>query len=303
MKNMWREWVLAFLLAWALPWVILAVARTAEGRPQETVLEETEPEKASIPVLCQGEETSMLLEDYLTGVLMAEMPASFPLQARMAQAVVARTYALRTVQQNAKHPGFVCDSSGCCQGYLEPVGPGSEEAREAVRATEGLVLTYGGKLIEATYFSASGGRTEDAVAVWGSDVPYLQSVESPGEDVGEKERFFTKEELEKALGLTLTGSSRSWLGKSEYTQGGGVESLEIMGVSFPGTELRFLLGLRSTAFTVEAREDGLVFRTRGFGHRVGMSQYGAQAMALAGKDFQEILLHYYTGAAVTELGK
>ena len=171
--------------------------------------------------------------------------------------------------------------------------------------TEDLVLTFEGNLIEAPYFSCSGGTTEDAVAVWGTDVAYLQSVSSPGEEHATHYSdtvIFTPEEFAKALDLDVQGDidPNSWLGDVTYTQGNGVDTMEICGKIFRGTELRKLLDLRSTSFTVNGESDRLIIVTRGFGHRVGMSQYGADAMAVNGSTFDEILAHYYQGTELTK---
>lgn len=313
MKNCWKELALAFLLAWGIPWVVMAAAEAAFSQEEPEQVVQTEPTQAqteyvqAIQVWEDGTLVQMELTDYLTGVLISEMPGSFHAEAKKAQAVVARTYTLRRMGGTDKHPGVVCTDSSCCQGYLDPETFGDPEtvrlAREAVDATKTLVLTYEGELIDATYFSSSGGMTEDAVAVWGSDVPYLQSVESPGEEIAEHYTdtvFFTKKQLEAALGITLKGGAGSWIGTSVYTEGGGVASIVIGGTRFRGTELRAALGLRSTAFTVKAENGGITFTTRGYGHRVGMSQYGAQAMALSGSTYRQILAHYYKGTVLAQ---
>jgi stage II sporulation protein D len=176
-----------------------------------------------------------------------------------------------------------------------------DKAREAVEATSGLVLTYEGTLIEATYFSCSGGITEDAVAVWGTDFPYLRSVESPGEESAAHYTDtvrYTKSELEEKLGIPLTGDPKSWFSSFQYTAGGGVDTVKVGGILCAGTFLRSKLSLRSTAFTLSADDDGITITTRGFGHRVGMSQYGADVMAVNGSTFEEILAHYYPGATL-----
>ena len=172
-----------------------------------------------------------------------------------------------------------------------------------MRETENLVLSYQGELIEATYFSCSGGSTEDAVAVWGTDVPYLQAVASPGEENAAHYSdtvTFKAEEFASLLGLDLTGAPKSWIGPVSYTEGGGVDTMEIGGVRFKGTTLRSALGLRSTAFSVSCTNDAVTITTRGFGHRVGMSQYGADAMAVNGSTFEEILSYYYQGTELTQ---
>ena len=138
------------------------------------------------------------------------------------------------------------------------------------------------------------------MAVWGTDFPYLRATDSPGEESAAHYMdtvTFSKEEFADALGLDLTGSPASWLGLATYTAGGGVNTMFIGGQEFKGTELRSRLGLRSTAFTMRAEGDTVTVTTRGFGHRVGMSQYG-DAMALLGSDFEQILSHYYQGTVL-----
>ncbi len=256
-----------------------------------------------------GNLQQMTLESYLVGVVLGEMPASFEPEALKAHAVVARTYT-RKRMSGSKHSGAaICMDPGCCQAYtdqedyLEQGGTQAavDKVRRAVTDTDGLVLCYGGALIDATYFSCSGGSTEDAVAVWGQDVPYLQAVESPGEE--DAPRYsetvtFTAAEFAGKLGITNAGDPASWFGPATYTEGAGIDTLTIGGKTFGGTELRRLLGLRSTAFAWQVRGKEITITTRGFGHRVGMSQYGAQAMAQAGSGFAEILAHYYQGTSL-----
>jgi stage II sporulation protein D len=167
--------------------------------------------------------------------------------------------------------------------------------------TAGQVLRYDGALIEATYFSCSGGMTEDAAAVWGSDLPYLQSTPSPGEE--KAEHFtdtvtFTAEEFARRLDIAPEGLPATWFSEPVYTDGGGILTMEIGGVTFKGTTLRQLLGLNSTAFILSAVGDTITVTTKGFGHRVGMSQYGADAMAVQGSTYEQILLHYYRGTTL-----
>ena len=171
-----------------------------------------------------------------------------------------------------------------------------EKVADAVRRTENLVLVYNGDLIEATYFSCSGGKTEDAAAVWGAEVPYLISTDSPGEESAAhyiSTVVTTKAQVAALLGFELQGVADPWIGEITYTSGGGVDSIEICGQVYKGTYIRRQLGLRSTAFTITAVGDSVTITTKGFGHRVGMSQYGAEAMAVKGSKFDEILKHYY----------
>lgn len=264
-----------------------------------------------LPVEKDGMVVQMDIEKYLMGVLLAEMPADFEMEALKAQAVAARTYALKCHSQGYKHTGAVCTQASCCQGYIEEAdylaAGGSKQdilrVKVAVESTAGQVLCYDGKLILATYFDCSGGSTEDAAAVWGQVYPYLQAVPSPGEEKAahyQDQKTFTVQQLQEALGCVLTGEPETWFADVTLTPGGGVDAVYIGGVCYRGTTLRSLLGLRSTAFEVEIDGEKIIFKTRGYGHRVGMSQYGADAMALAGSDYKQILAHYYKDAVITE---
>ena len=320
MNRFWKDVGIAITMGWILPAIILTAVVSLSGKKQE-IPALTEPIVTIEPLAEQarerGEVVSLLdddgrvreitLRDYLTGVVLAEMPVSFEDEALKAQVVVARTYTMRAMTGGSKHSeADVCVNSWCCQGYrdvdafLEQGGKGEsvQRVQSLVSETDGEVLTYDGDLIEATYFSCSGGITEDAVAVWGTDVPYLRSVISPGEEYAthytdsmsfETDVFATK------LGIDLEGDPETWFTDVRYTSGGGVENINVGGKDFSGPQLRQLLGLRSTAFTVSAQEDEIIFYTRGYGHRVGMSQYGADAMAARGSTYDQILAYYYQG--------
>ena len=320
MKQVWKDVGLAILLGLVLPGILVHLA-AKYGTVQQIQQPESEMATETLQQVQKGREISVLnrdgevihmeLEAYLVGVLLAEMPASFEKEALKAQAVVARTYVGRA-EDNGKHAhAAVCMDSACCQGYRSEddyiLQGGTDAAvgkiREAVAETAGYVLTYEGKLIEATYFSCSGGRTEDALAVWGTDVPYLRTVSSPGEEDAahyEDEQILSVSEVCEKLGLESAGEQRIF-GKATYTAGGGVDTISACGKTFSGTEIRKLLGLRSTAFTVTEEEENVIFHTRGFGHRVGMSQYGADAMALEGSTFEQILAHYYPGTQLEKM--
>lgn len=257
---------------------------------------ESETETTIVSVEMEGTCVDMTMEDYLTGVVLGEMPSEFHPEALKAQAVAARTYTMHRLRGG----GVISTDPTVCQAYRDPesAGEAAEKARAAVEETAGQVLTYGGELISATYFSCSGGQTESAAAVWGSEIPYLVSVESPGEEQAppfERTLSFAPEEL-----MTMLGVDNLDVSEVSYTDGGGVDRITIGGTSFTGKELRSILGLYSTMFTMEVSADTVVFSIRGNGHRVGMSQYGAEAMAEAGADYWEILSWYYPG---TELEK
>ena len=318
MKQIWKDILWAALMGLFLPGVVLNLSEMlldgGISTDKDEISFETGPveemEDDNITMLLRTADGTVLemdMDTYLTGVVLAEMPASFAQEAKKAQAVVARTFALKAAVTGGKHgDGSVCTESVCCQAYISPEaysGPGEavEQAEMAAAETTGLVLMYENGLIEATYFSCSGGSTEDAVAVWGTDFPYLRATDSPGEEDAVHYTdtvHFTEKEFQKALGVTLAGSPDSWFGFTTYTAGGGVNTMRIGGRDYRGTELRKLLGLKSTAFTVAADGDGITVTTRGYGHRVGMSQYGADAMAEGGSGYEQILSYYYQGTSL-----
>lgn len=317
MKQKLIQVATAILLGLLLPGMVIRLSGPGINNEFTQTTPSTQPgeeiQESGIWVLtADGTTQWMLLEEYVVGVILAEMPTTYDHQALCAQATAARTYALKR-QSGEKHPkGAVCTDPGCCQAYLEISayldGLGYEEdvtvASQAVADTRGMVVTYNDQLIEATYFHSSGGKTEEALAVWGVDLPYLQVVESPGEETLEdysSSTFYTVAELEQLLERDLLGLPATWLGWTTYTPGGGVETIMLSGVQYTGIQLRSLLKLNSTAFSVEAESDGLRFTALGKGHRVGMSQTGAQAMALEGCSWQEIIAHYYPGTRIDKM--
>lgn len=277
---------------------------------QEYAPDHTES-NAEIPVLHNGEITMMELETYIGSVLLGEVSASFDEEALKAQAVAARTYTLRCILGGDKHPqGAVCTDYRCCQAYRDSeeylasggTREGLNKIIRAVEETGGEVLYYGNDLICATYYASSGGRTEDAKEVWGQAYPYLVAVDSPGEEgcgYFWKTMTFESQEFQDALGVNLSGEPSDWFGIVTHTVGEGVDLIRIGGKLYTGVELRNKLGLRSTIFTVTTTDNTVTFETKGYGHRVGMSQHGANAMAQDGSDYREILGHYYPGTTLS----
>ncbi len=319
MRGKYHELYLAVLLGIVFPAVFFTLLQrrpdhdkgdVTTADPVQTVTTAVETQNNTLPVLMpDGNVVPMDLENYVTCVLLAEMPAEFELEALMAQAVVARTYTLKRFETDWKHQNAaVCTDSTCCQAYTskdnyiknEASVTMFEKVSNAVANTKGQVLTYNGSLIEATYFSCSGGRTEDALAVWGTEIPYLQAVDSPGEESAAhfmETVSFSLQEFCELLGVTLTGD---WLGEITYTDGGGVDTIEIGSEIYKGTTLRQKLSLRSTAFVITPVGNTVTVTTKGFGHRVGMSQYGAEAMAVQGSGYKEILSYYYPGTQLEQ---
>ncbi len=322
MKEKWKQLIAALLLGLAAPQLMLGIGG-AVPEPEKTEPSHvmTQPPSEPVPLREQtvmvlfsdGDIREMTLERYVLGVVMAEMPAEFELEALKAQAVVARSYALRRAILEDRHPGgAVCTDSGCCQAYmteeeyLQSYGKETDidKIALAVEQTRDTVLLFDGQVAEATYFSCSGGRTEDAAAVWGEEIAYLQAVDSPGEERASNYKAvvsFTPEEFSQLLGRDLQGSPDSWFGQTYRTEGGGVALTFIGGIGYAGTVLREKLGLNSTAFDITLESTLIAVTTRGKGHRVGMSQYGADAMALSGSDYSSILSHYYPGTRIDKI--
>lgn len=262
------------------------------------------------------------MDRYLQCVVRAEMPASFAQEALCAQAVAARTYTLYKMISGGKHPeADICTDATCCQAYLTAEKAaeawGNEAARNeskicnAVSATDGQTMVYGGVPILAVFHAASPGQTRRAGEVWSSDLPYLQSVSSPenGEAVPNyysrvemSVQDFRRTFLQAHPEAKLSGNPAEWITGLTAT-GGSVDTVTVGGVTVRGVELRQLYGLRSAAFEVEVQDGSVVFFVTGYGHGVGMSQYGAHAMAEQGAGWREILMHYYTGIDIEIRGR
>ena len=269
-------------------------------------------------VLTEGEVKTVTMSDWLPGVVAGEMPASFEPEALKAQAVAARTYIMYAMgREKPAHPeADVCDDPGCCKAHstdeaLRENWGGDYDANmqkilSAVRSTDGEYMSYGGEVIQAVFHSSSAGRTEDSAAIWQAE-PYLVSVESPETaDVPNYVSSVTvspedfRETVLAAHPETEFGEDPAfWLGAAVHDASGRVESVDIGGAQVPGTELRTLFELRSTAFALDYTAEGFLFTVTGYGHGVGMSQYGANVMAQDGADYEEILTHYYPGAELT----
>lgn len=257
------------------------------------------------------------LDDYLWGVVAAEMPAAFEPDVLRAQAVCARTYTAWMMERGSKHEGaHICTDSACCQAYTtreKAAGRWGELAQDytekiaaAVADTDGVVAAYGGAPIQALFFSSAAGATEDAAAVWGNSLPYLTSVDSPEGDEVPNYRSavtLTADEVRQRVAAAypeadLSGAPEGWFGTPSLTASGRVASISVGGAALSGGAVRSLFSLRSAAFTVSYTGGAFTFSVTGYGHGVGLSQYGANAMARAGSSWQDILLHYYTGVTL-----
>lgn len=270
-----------------------------------------------------GEIEEINLNEYLYGVVSSEMPASYEVEALKAQAIVARTYTIYQIRHNAtKHENAdICDNYECCQAWISKEERfakwGSEEAEanwnkitEAVNSTTGKIVTYNGETINAFFHSNSGGITESSVNIWGGiDYPYLKSVETTGEDgyaQYSSQVKLSKQELldklkEKYQDCEIDFSQENCIKILEYTTSGRVKTIKFGNKEIAGTEARTILGLKSTNFTFSIDGETVTFTVTGYGHGVGMSQTGADTMAKAGANYDEIIKHFYTDVEITEL--
>lgn len=270
-----------------------------------------------------GEIEVLPLDTYLYNVVSSEMPADFELEALKAQAVVARTYTIYQIcHSNGKHEGAdICDNSSCCQAWIskeERMDKWDENVREenwnkivqAVDSTAGKIITYNGEPIDSFFHSNSGGKTEVPVNVWGgSDFPYLQSVETAGEEgytQYSSNVILTKTDLinklkEKHPELKIDFDSNDAIKILEYTDGNRVKTIQFGNVQISGVEARTLFGLKSANFEVKIEGENVNFSVVGYGHGVGLSQTGSDSMAKNGSTYEEIIKHFYTGVEITEV--
>lgn len=244
------------------------------------------------------------LEEYLIGVVAIEMPASFNIETLKAQSIAARTYALKAIQENKVLTDDVKTQSYRDNNQLRVMWGNSfdtyyNKVKKAVEATKGQVITYNNQYIDAVYHSTSNGYTESSYEVFGYNHPYLVSVNSSW-DINAtsflRETSFTFDNLQKILGINF--NSDTLVEVISRTPSGRVSRLRINDNYYSGIEFRNLLGLRSADFDINVSHDKVIITTRGYGHGVGMSQYGANGMANNGKTYVEILKHYYPGTTI-----
>ena len=291
---------------------ILIIVNLSIKKVTEPIVMEEGKEPIIIRLLDEStnEITNINLEDYIIGVVAAEMPASFELEALKAQAVAARTFAMYKKEtrnldydliKGVKDQAYKDNKTLLAQwkvnfftNYLK--------IRQAVEETQGQVLTYNGEVINAFYFSMSNGYTENCELVFAQDLPYLNSVSSKWDNESLNNYSYTinfsKEDFCSSLGITCDSVEIQDITKSDSNR---VLTITINNQTFKGTEMRSKLGLRSTDFDIVINESGVTITTRGYGHGVGMSQYGANGMAKEGYSYEEIVKYYYQNTEITNL--
>lgn len=248
------------------------------------------------------------LENYVIGVVAAEMPASFSFEALKAQAVAARTFAYNKISNNILNYDELINDKG--QAYIsvdemkdkwkDSFANNYDKISKAVLDTKGEIITYNDKPIMSYYFSVSNGKTEESSNVF-SNQPYLLSVDSSW-DINSKEyeknMYMSKEEILKKLGIK---DNDLRISNIEHNSSNRIKSININGILYSGIDIRKKLGLRSTDFSFDLEENQVKIKTNGYGHGVGMSQYGANYLANQGKNYKEIIKYYYNGVNIKKL--
>lgn len=259
-----------------------------------------------------GKIDNVLLEDYIVGVLAGEMPVSFEIEALKAQAVAARTYVMKRLVNNKNSDYDIIDTT-LNQVYLD-----NDELKQkwgnnyvnyinklkaAVLETSGEYITYKDNIIDALFFSTSVGATENSEEVFVSALPYLRSVDSSWDAevspvFSENNTFNLKDFYNK---LNLTYSNNLSIDVLQTTSTGRIKKIKINGTTFNGTTVAGKLGIRSDYFNISRDNDTVLVTTKGYGHGVGMSQYGAEAMAKKGYTYDKILKHYYKDVDIKKI--
>ncbi|MCI8641494.1 MAG: stage II sporulation protein D [Clostridia bacterium] len=268
----------------------------------------------------EGNVEEVNIDEYLYHVVSAEMPATFEIEALRAQAIVARTYTIFKILNKKHDNADICDDSTCCQAWVSKetrLARWNENEREsnwqkicnAVNSTKGKIVTYENKPINAFFHSNSGGVTEVPINVWGgTGYPYLQSVATAGEDGYTQyasEVILTRTELLNKLkakysDISINFSNPEEIKILEYTGSNRVKTLKIGNHNLSGVEARTIFGLKSANFEIAQEGENIKFTVKGYGHGVGMSQTGADAMAKQGSTAEEIITHFYTGIAIQD---
>lgn len=314
-------------------------AKTSEKRSFQSAVSSVPPETAALPVSkvssmsepillldkATGQVIKMAQDEYVLGAVCSEMPPKFHPEALKAQAVAAHSYILRCKEQQEQNPdpalkgAYLEIDTGSRSGYVseavarEQYGERFDlyypAVKEAVAQVENQILVYNGEPIVAAYHAISAGKTENAQNVWTGSADYLVPVDSPGDrlapDYESKETFSVDEVQERLISynpnLTLSQDPSQWFSDLTRSESGYITSLQIDETEIPGQTLRTLFNQRSSNLEIAFQNNSFHFTATGYGHGVGMSQYGADYMARQGSSYQEILAHYYTGSRLVQL--
>lgn len=283
-----------------LSWILVFIVVNKED-PVEIKQEEKIKKEYVVEVSTQSEIINIALEEYLVGVVASEMPYTFEMEALKAQSVAARTFVLQRglkVEDTTSSQVYKSETQ-LREIYEENYEAMLEKVKEAVKESEGEVLMYQGEYISALFYSCSNGKSNDASWYYKYEKPYLKSVDSHWDK--NVETYIQNIELSKKEICEKLGISTFTLQKEERYENEYVKQITLGGKVFTGREVREKLGLRSSCFYFEEANGNIVIYTHGYGHGVGMSQYGANGMAKEGASYKEILKHYYTGVEIKKI--
>lgn len=310
------------LLIFAIPFTFTNVETEETGSVIENELnidENFEYGKIKLYHNSNGNIEELGMNQYLYGVVASEMPASYEIEALKAQAVVARTYTIYKIKNGSKHVGAdICDNSNCCQAWITKenrLARWEADKRDeywnkivnAVDTTNNQYITYNGEVINAFFHSNSGGKTELAVNVWGGNLPYLQIVETSGEEsysAYKSEVILSKDEFvvkmnENFKDFKINFSDEACIKILDYTESGRIKKIKIGNKELSGVDARKIFGLKSSNFSVEIN-DKIKFFVIGYGHGVGLSQSGSDALAKQGYTYDKIIKYYYKDIQISE---
>ncbi len=313
MKKILFFILIVMMITAGIPFLI--VTGLSDYKKSEKIIDNKE--YISVYIKNEDRVCDMEVEQYIKEVTAAEMPANFYPEALKAQAVAARTYLTNRARVYKKseppeeHKGaLICTDSTHCKAWIsemtkrEQWGESAEDnwkkISDAVDSTKNIIITYDNQPISAVFHSTSSGFTENAKDVWGGDVEYLISVKSEGDIKSPKfnsEAEFSIEEFKQIAQMNIEDIDwdKGLVNNVKRSEAGGIKSVEIGGVLVKGSDFRFMYGLRSTNIEIEILENSIKMYVKGYGHGVGMSQYGANYMAMEGRDYENILKTYYTG--------
>ena len=337
MKELFKITAVFALLTALIPTAALALPKKAETAAEyvqaDTAAESIPQERTAadepffVLDFTTGQVMEMTMTEYVVGAVFGEMPASFSDEAIKAQAVAAHTYAVRRILSQLEDPdpelmgAYISNDSSKYQAYFSPeqakyfYGDAYESHRLRITALVEEVIdeiiVWNGEPIIAAFHSSSGGMTESAENIWGTPVPYLVAVDSSYDEASPSfytETVFSSAEVEARLtqeysGIELPNDKNSWLTVNSVSPSGTVLSISAGNTELTGTQLRSVLNLRSACFDISysSTSDSFTFSVKGSGHGVGLSQYGANAMAENGADYRQILTHYYKGAQLENI--
>lgn len=297
-----------------IPYIVISIFNKEEIKEKEVEIDYKIISKRNVRILRNqtGEIDYVPLEEYILGVLAGEMPVSFELEALKAQAVAARSYVLKRMEFNQDkdydvidtvHNQVYLDIDYLKDKWKDDYVKNINKLRQAIKETEGEYVMYDGAVADTLFFSTSNGYTENSEDVFSSSIPYLKSVSSSWDE--KVSPVFTDKKTFKITDvcntLNIKCSEKLDINITKKTNTGRITELTINGTTFKASTIYTSLKIRSTDFTVEQSSGNITFYTKGYGHGVGMSQYGALGMAQEGYSYKDILMHYYTGTTIEKI--